>query len=620
MKTLGWVGIGVGASALGLGLAYVVLRKKDDSSTQPPQASQKTSGFITAAVVLDGGLSAEENAAVQNALLRETSPSDLISFANVMLPDFPLASHALASKASQLGPNVGNIFDLDNYTDFPGNAVDSLEDFATSVASRASSAVNDLASTYKAFEKGISDYFDKLALLSKVMSTFYSDPKTYLLIGQQLLSVVPGIGPVAAAALGTGIALAMGKNIDDALIEGAAAALPIGPVGQDAFKAAARFGTAVARGERIDEAALKSARGEIKSRLGDQATAAFDAGMALYHGKSLQDVGFSAAQSLLPGAIGEKGAVFPDIVSKAKELGVDPTQYVSQKAVEDLNSLGKQYLGDIKSSIDSIVKNPQYSNLTSQQLADTLGVSEPIARAALGSITIKIPDPSEIIGKTPDQILSALQNRVKITPDRQKLFEDAQNERNAKIQAEKDRVAKDWLAKITAFVIGEGKKGFGHPPQVISALLKPYADAGRMFLQQVDTALMNAQVSQGDPNSVAYEAAFSKDDMTKLLNATTSNVVLGMLTAAKVPIPAMTASQISTFIAKQTIDPALSKWLNDQQTFDMVQRAAATAKLQAKLKAQDAEKKAAQEKADSIKAASGRLLARAQWVEHYQSL
>lgn len=75
---------------------------------------------------------------------------------------------------------------------------------------------------------------------------------TVLKITQQVLPLVPGVGPVAAGTLAYAIAVGQGKSQKDAIIAGARAAIPI------QYQLAFDMGVGVASGESVDKAALNA--------------------------------------------------------------------------------------------------------------------------------------------------------------------------------------------------------------------------------------------------------------------------------------------------------------------------------------------------------------------------
>jgi hypothetical protein len=112
------------------------------------------------------------------------------------------------------------------------------------------------------------------------------------------LSFVPGIGQGVSAAIGAGLALAEGKKITDALIDSVKGALPGGPLVGQTFDAAAKIGVDLAQGRNIGDAALEQLRNQVPG--GELGKLAFDSGLALAHGKKLQDIGMAAAEHYLP--------------------------------------------------------------------------------------------------------------------------------------------------------------------------------------------------------------------------------------------------------------------------------------------------------------------------------
>lgn len=124
----------------------------------------------------------------------------------------------------------------------------------------------------------------------------------YLQIG---LSCIPGVGQAASAALGAAVALADGRGITDALIAGAKGAVPGGPIVADAFETAVNTVANMVDGESIDQALLHASVDEVRSEIerttGRAGVIAFDTGLALAHGKRLQDAGIDAATAAARG-------------------------------------------------------------------------------------------------------------------------------------------------------------------------------------------------------------------------------------------------------------------------------------------------------------------------------
>lgn len=161
---------------------------------------------------------------------------------------------------------------------------------------------------------------------------------------ETVLSVMPGVGTGLAGAIGTSLALAEGKPIDDAMVEGFAKAIPGGEVAKGLFKVsvaaingenipkatadaaidalnlptsatkAVKSGLNIAyqaaKGENIPKAALEEAR----KNLGDpNLQHAFDAAVAVGHGKKLQDAVVQGIKEIGPSQLGP-------LADKGKEI------------------------------------------------------------------------------------------------------------------------------------------------------------------------------------------------------------------------------------------------------------------------------------------------------------
>lgn len=119
-----------------------------------------------------------------------------------------------------------------------------------------------------------------------------NDLRERMRYAQIAASFVPGVGTGVAATLGAANALAAGRPISDALIEGARAAIPGGPLAQAAFD----VGVNLAKGRSLSQAALNAARNQIPPG----GRAAFDTAVALGKGQSLQRAAWANAGRLLP--------------------------------------------------------------------------------------------------------------------------------------------------------------------------------------------------------------------------------------------------------------------------------------------------------------------------------
>lgn len=117
-------------------------------------------------------------------------------------------------------------------------------------------------------------------------------------IAQLGVGFVPGIGHGVNAAIGAGLALADGKPITEALIEGVKSAIPGGPLVQMAVDVGARAAVDLASGKRLDTIALEAVRRNLPG--GEGAKAAFDMGLALAQGKKIQEAGLAAVAHFVP--------------------------------------------------------------------------------------------------------------------------------------------------------------------------------------------------------------------------------------------------------------------------------------------------------------------------------
>jgi hypothetical protein len=113
---------------------------------------------------------------------------------------------------------------------------------------------------------------------------------------ESVTSLVPGIGPEVAAGLALSCALAEGKPISDAAIEAAAAAVPGGPIAQQAFRAAVSIGSAISKGQSLGDAALAGVRSALPP---GPAQSAFDAATAIAKGQNPAGAIVQAAAGLI---------------------------------------------------------------------------------------------------------------------------------------------------------------------------------------------------------------------------------------------------------------------------------------------------------------------------------
>lgn len=350
---------------------------------------------------------------------------------------------------------MGNIFDLDNYTDAVSDAADWV-----------GGAINSIGDAGKA-----------IGSILKFVAP--------------IVAMWPGIGTALSVALSVAGSIAVGQRVDDALIDTASAAIPGGLprvgfnsavaiskdllAGRNAFgsvvdacRSAAQTaggdralqafdtGLGIARGNKVSAQTLALARSQVAQSMGTEGVAAFDAsvavaqgegadaallvvardyiaatgnplalaafdtGVALAHGQALQDAGFAGLQALVYGnESGERAVMFLQKIVHAAEHG----NSVWVELVTDLAHEVQPFLGQLSAQevlqpfIDAIKLDPSTLAWGSQALADAWGEAEPLVRAAQAIMRD---------GQNPDTSLAMNLNpgvkslgRVKLSPEDQ---------------------------------------------------------------------------------------------------------------------------------------------------------------------------------------------------------
>jgi hypothetical protein len=100
-------------------------------------------------------------------------------------------------------------------------------------------------------------------------------------IAKIVISYIPAIGPGVACAIGVGLALAQGKSIDRALLEGIAGAVPPQPFAEAAIMAIVDLSMAAANGTRLSDAVINSSVNTIAiaTKMGDAGKAGLKIGL-----------------------------------------------------------------------------------------------------------------------------------------------------------------------------------------------------------------------------------------------------------------------------------------------------------------------------------------------------
>lgn len=207
-----------------------------------------------------------------------------------------------------------------------------------------------------------------------------------------IIGLIPGIGTGIAMMLNAGAALALGESLESIAISTLANAIPGGglvrEVAKEAFETAAEMVSGLVQGKPIDQVALGILRSEVTERGGELAASAFDAGIAVAQGKSLQEVGFGVLYSFVKGSDAlEKAAQFAEKVVKAAEQGLPVEELLTRELVKEVGALGTlARTTDLGRVVDTLVSNGNLLWISSDQLAETLGVPEAVARAAQAAV------------------------------------------------------------------------------------------------------------------------------------------------------------------------------------------------------------------------------------------
>jgi len=190
----------------------------------------------------------------------------------------------------------------------------------------------------------------------------------------------------ALYAFDTGLAIARGGKVSAEALK-----LARTNVAQGGQSAVVAFDVAVnvGQGKAAPEVLLGVARNYIENAGGPMALAAFDSGVALAYGKSLQDVGFIALQGMVAGNdSGARAVLFIEKMVRAAEAGVPVwTVLVDDLGGEIMRAVGAAggstaILKEFAPVLEAINLDPNLLNLGSQDWADAWGVAEPLIRGA----------------------------------------------------------------------------------------------------------------------------------------------------------------------------------------------------------------------------------------------
>lgn len=251
----------------------------------------------------DGLMDPSLKNAASIAVTHDTDETRLNNFSISLLPDFPSVSGILKAKTAALRVARANRYSLDpvlalNAPPSQTRIGDIWDVTAFILTGGASEAIPVIVHT-------VSDAIDLIADIGRTILEVVKTVAPFIQIG---LSFIPGIGTVASAALGAGIALAEGRPISDVLIAAAKGAFPGGPLAVAAIDAGLHAIANLAQGESLGDSLLQGIRQGIGD-LDPTAQMAFDATIALAQGKKIQDVATTAVGAISPEAGAVLGAI-----------------------------------------------------------------------------------------------------------------------------------------------------------------------------------------------------------------------------------------------------------------------------------------------------------------------
>ena len=261
-------------------------------------------------------------------------------------------------------------------------------------------AVMDVAGVHLADRIASGERLDH-ALLNNFKDTLHGihDLAPY---ASTVVSFVPGIGTGFAAAIAAGAALAEGRSITDAAVAAVKGALPGGQLASTGFDAAWK----IAHGANVSKVALEAAR----ANLPPAAQKAFDVGLAVATGKSLQNAIVAALGALTPDqakVILDEGtkaiAVTKGLADVAKHLANAQQQKGFQLAAgllahKGVNTalLGKargSVTGDVRKGFDALLHaQEQHSPVAKEALHG------PDQKTRIANATAEI-DPAKLVKK-----------------------------------------------------------------------------------------------------------------------------------------------------------------------------------------------------------------------------
>ena len=160
---------------------------------------------------------------------------------------------------------------------------------------------------------------------------------------QTVMTFVPGVGTGVAAAIAAGTALAEGRTITEAVIEGVKGSAPGGQLGRIAIDSA----LAITKGQRLDKAAMAIAMKQLPA----ETRKAVEVAIAAAKGKDVKDAALQALRAQLPKDV-QKALEIGIAVGAGRNIQSTLVSKVAQKsAVELLGRDGAKILAKAKPAI-----------------------------------------------------------------------------------------------------------------------------------------------------------------------------------------------------------------------------------------------------------------------------
>jgi hypothetical protein len=378
--------------------------------------------------LLDVHLPPETENAVVWAASHEQNPLALRSFANSLLPDFPSAASVLMARANlheTVAPSVSphaagdvaggfNLFHAIKtaaqdatkvgplaFIPGAGAAVVLASGVAAAGHTRGGKRIGtDLAKNkiLNAVTKGYTGgymqanpaYFARTLVASASDEVLHGKRLDKAILDQRhavsswltdkasYASQAAGVPPVVTPALTAAANIAAGKPIPSNIVNVAAGVVgsAVGPEASDALQQGAAYGDKLTGGATTQAlAAVAQARNAVPPHVQH----AFDSGVALSVGQHLQSKGFTGAEDLL------KNVHPASQVVGALNASTDDLLTTAIKSLQQRLPAGSADVAQRAAA--EVVANPALARASSEDLARQLGITEPIARVVLASLT-----------------------------------------------------------------------------------------------------------------------------------------------------------------------------------------------------------------------------------------